>query len=56
MTNSYFGAVSPLSNRKPEFTDTESRVIELVTQGLGGTLEGAWKDLMTITLNETGAK
>ncbi len=55
MTNSYFGgAVSPLSNRKPEFTDTESRVIELVTQGLGGTLEGAWKDLMTITLNEIG--
>lgn len=52
LTNSYYGGkVTPLKNRRNEFTATEERVIELVTNGLNEMMEMAWKDLMPIHLN-----
>ncbi|MBL6783231.1 MAG: flagellar motor switch protein FliM [Alphaproteobacteria bacterium] len=51
LTNSYYGGkISKIKNRKGEFTSTEERVIELVSDGLNSALEEAWKDLMRINI------
>ena len=51
LTNSYYGGkISKIKTRKNEFTSTEERVIELVSEGLNSALEEAWKDLMRITI------
>ena len=55
MTNSYYGGPAEAPNSKrTEFTDTETRVIELVTSGLASVLQTSWRDLMPISLIEVG--
>ena len=54
LTNSYYGGkISKIKSKRSEFTSTEERVIELVTEGLNSALEEAWKDLMRISINAT---
>ncbi|PWR02604.1 flagellar motor switch protein FliM [Meridianimarinicoccus roseus] len=49
LTEAYYGgAVRYVPNRRNEFTATEQRVIELVTNGLNRALEMAWRDLMPL--------
>ena len=51
LTNSYYGGkIAALQTRRSEFTATEERIIELVTEGLSEKLQVAWKDLMQITV------
>ncbi len=51
LTNSYYGGkIAALQSRRSEFTATEERIIELVTDGLSEKLQVAWKDLMQITV------
>ena len=55
MTNSFFGGpAEPPNSKRAEFTDTETRLIELVTSGLASVLQNSWRDLMTVTLTEMG--
>lgn len=51
LTDSYYGgSITPKpEKRRTEFTSTELRVIEIVTEGLNKSLELAWKDLTTLT-------
>ena len=57
MTNSYYGGPAEAPNSKrTEFTDTETRVIELVTSGLASVLQTSWRDLMPISLIEMAAR
>ncbi len=50
LTDAYYGgAIRNLPNRRNEFTATEARVIELVTEGLNRALEAAWRDLSPLT-------
>lgn len=50
LTDSYFGGkVRDIATNRNEFTATESRVIELVTDGLNQALEMAWRDLVHLT-------
>lgn len=54
LTNAYYGGkISKIKNRKGEFTSTEERVIELISEGLNSALEEAWKDLMRISIIPT---
>ena len=51
LTNSYYGGkIAALPMKKSEFTATEERIIELVTDGLNETLQVAWRDLMPINV------
>ena len=51
LTNSYYGGkIAAIQTRRSEFTATEERIIELVTEGLNDKLQVAWKDLMQITV------
>ena len=51
LTNSYYGGkIAAIQTRRSEFTATEERIIELVTDGLSEKLQVAWKDLMQITV------
>ncbi|MEX0503713.1 flagellar motor switch protein FliM [Alphaproteobacteria bacterium LSUCC0719] len=51
LTNSYYGGkITALPTKKTEFTATEERIIELVTDGLNETLQVAWRDLMPINI------
>ena len=51
LTNSYYGGkITALPSKKSEFTATEERIIELVTDGLNETLQVAWRDLMPIKI------
>ena len=51
LTNSYYGGkIAAIQTRRSEFTATEERIIELVTDGLSEKLQVAWKDLMPITV------
>ena len=54
LTNSYYGGrlKSPAGQRK-EFTATESRIIEIVSDGLNNMLQVAWRDLTPVTFSET---
>lgn len=55
MTNSYYGGpAEPPNSKRTEFTDTETRLIELVTSGLASVLQNSWRDLMPVTLTEMG--
>ena len=55
MTNSYYGGPAEAPNSKrTEFTDTETRLIELVTSGLASVLQTSWRDLMPVSLTEVG--
>lgn len=55
LTNSYYGGnVISIDSKKSEFTATEERVIELVTNGLCRTLETSWRDLMRVNMHEIG--
>jgi flagellar motor switch protein FliM len=53
LTNSYYGgtAVRPLKRVQGEFTATEQRVIEIVTEGLNEALQLAWRDLTAVTFS-----
>ena len=51
LTDSYYGGAvrdNPIAGRT-EFTATEQRVIEIVTDGLNRSLEMAWRDLTNLT-------
>ena len=56
LTNSYYGGtvVRPMKRVMGEFTATEQRVIEIVTEGLNEALQLAWRDLTTVTFNIQG--
>ncbi len=51
LTNSYYGgtAVRPIRRVPGEFTATEQRVIEIISNGLMDSLQVAWKDLSPVT-------
>jgi len=52
LTDSYYGGttVQALKRYQGEFTATEQRVIEIVTEGLIESLQTAWRDLLTVTI------
>ena len=51
LTNCYYGGkLANFPTTKAEFTATEERIIEIVSDGIGQCLETAWKDLMPITI------
>ena len=51
LTNAYYGgtAVLPLRSVPGEFTATEQRVIEIITDGLMAAMQNAWKDLTPVS-------
>ena len=52
LTNAYYGGKIENQNAgRSEFTATEERVVELVSDGLNQAMITAWKDLMPIQLN-----
>lgn len=52
LTDSYYGgAIRSFKASRNEFTATENRVIEIVTEGLNSALEVAWKDLTPVNFN-----
>lgn len=53
LTDAYYGgAISYLPTTRSEFTATENRVIQLVTEGLNRALESAWRDLTTLSFQQ----
>ena len=55
LTASYYGGtINSGGGSRSEFTSTEERVIELVSDGLNDALMMSWRDLMLITLTEQG--
>ena len=55
LTASFYGGTLDGSvSKRTEFTSTEERVIELVSDGLNAALANSWRDLMTINLIEQG--
>ena len=56
LTDSYYGGttVQALKRYQGEFTATEQRVIEIVTEGLIQSLQTAWRDLLTVTIGVQG--
>jgi len=48
LTNSYYGGskVQSLFENQGEFTATENRIIEIITDGMLSSMEAAWKDLV----------
>ena len=51
LTNCYYGGkLANFSSVKAEFTATEERIIEIVSDGICQCLQNAWKDLMPITI------
>ena len=51
LTNCYYGGkLANFPSAKGEFTATEDRIIEIVSNGISQCLETAWKDLMPITI------
>ena len=51
LTNCYYGGkLANFPSAKAEFTATEERIIEIVTDGISQCLQNAWKDLMPITI------
>ena len=53
LTNAYYGgtAVRPLRSVPGEFTATEQRVIEIITDGLMTAMQNSWKDLTPVSFN-----
>jgi flagellar motor switch protein FliM len=55
LTDAYYGgAIRAIKASRSEFTATEQRVIEIVTDRLNHALVLAWRDLMSLTLNVVG--
>ena len=55
LTSSYYGGnIRMASKTRSEFTATEERVIEIVTEGMGLNLKKAWRDLVPINLQSVG--
>ena len=55
LTNCYYGGkLASFPSKKAEFTATEERIIEIVSDGIGRSLENAWKDLMPISIKNVG--
>ena len=55
LTNSYYGGtVSSFKRPVGEFTATEQRVIQIVTDGLNNSMQMAWRDLTPLTLSVQG--
>ncbi|MGB2067660.1 MAG: flagellar motor switch protein FliM [Candidatus Puniceispirillaceae bacterium] len=55
LTAAYYGGdLGSGGGKRAEFTATEERVIELVSEGLMMSLSSAWRDLMPITLVQQG--
>lgn len=55
LTNAYYGGgLGGRSGPRSEFTATEHRVIELVTDRLNGALQLAWRDLTRVSFAVTG--
>ena len=53
LTDAYYGGtISQEPNRRTEFTATENRVIEIVTDGLNKALEQAWRDLTPLSFQK----
>lgn len=53
LTNAYYGGDLGLTSQpRVEFTATETRVIEIITEGLNMTLLAAWQDLMQLTFSD----
>jgi flagellar motor switch protein FliM len=51
LTNCYYGGkLANFPSTKSEFTATEDRIIEIVSDGMSQCLQNAWKDLMPITI------
>ncbi|MDC1356754.1 flagellar motor switch protein FliM [Pseudomonadota bacterium] len=51
LTNCYYGGkLANFPSTKSEFTATEDRIIEIVSEGMAQCLQNAWKDLMPITI------
>ena len=51
LTNCYYGGkLANFPSAKAEFTATEDRIIEIVSDGITQCLETAWKDLMPISI------
>ena len=50
----YGGTINSGGGNRSEFTSTEERVIELVSDGLNRALMSSWRDLMPVTLTEQG--
>ena len=51
LTNCYYGGkLANFPSTKAEFTATEDRIIEIVSDGMAQCLQNAWKDLMPITI------
>lgn len=52
LTDAYYGgSIRHMKSTRTEFTATEHRVIELITDRLNGALQLAWRDLMGLTFN-----
>ncbi len=55
LTNCYYGGkLASFPSKKAEFTATEERIIEIVSDGIRRCLESSWKDLMPITIRHAG--
>jgi flagellar motor switch protein FliM len=53
LTNAYYGGRLGVKYQpRPDFTATETRVIEIVTDGLNQMLLSAWQDLMPLTFSD----
>ena len=51
LTNCYYGGkLANFPSIKSEFTATEDRIIEIVSDGIAQCLQNAWKDLMPISI------
>ena len=51
LTNCYYGGkLANFPSVKAEFTATEERIIEIVSDGICQCLQNAWKDLMPVTI------
>ena len=51
LTNCYYGGkLANFPSTKSEFTATEDRIIEIVSDGITQCLQNAWKDLMPISI------
>ena len=48
LTNTYYGGskVQSLFSQQGEFTATEQRIIEIITEGMNNAMETAWKDML----------
>jgi flagellar motor switch protein FliM len=54
LTNAYYGGgIAPVKTQRSEFTATEHRVIELVSERLNAALQLAWRDLTHLSFSLT---